>query len=937
MRPSFKDYKHGCLIAALLLAPFLLFAQKIVYVDTAFSIFVPKTIFGEIDVHTCTDSLTEEELVMQYSYDVLMYPDGEMYGYGPLNGFIFDTVFFHSQDEPSTIYLPPQSTTISQDTRGLTCDENGFVYLAGRGISKRNTLCCEEQLLFCCDSWEEIYIGTLPPNMQCLGDITYRKGKFYLSAIGNKLVEVNMKDISKSQIIYEFPLGTLPIEGLTTVQVGCDSVVTYAIGRAWNHSIIYELDFNNWVLTQICDMPELAIEGAANKTECALPPCELFVDLDSDNSSFAYWGNYCSDTFCVPPIAVTDTDVVILSMANTLDSILLELTSIQNGVSEYLETNQVPSSLALIGNGTPNLLFLNNGTATLMDFEDALKSVVYQNNAVPLTYGMRHVRVTGWSGGVASIVSTADLPLSNNVLNLMPTVLMPTCHSLQDGSLSVEVAGGTAPYSFNWDNGETDSLLTSIGAGTYTVTVMDSEGCIKEENLQLLEPDTLLVTISSNGLDVICDESGLLTGSATGGTTPYTFNWDNGVVGINNDDLSAGDYQLTVLDSNGCQSQASYTLLMGETIMVNETAAICQGASYDWNGSMLQSDTMVCHMFQLPGGCDSTICLQLTVNPSPNVQISSLGTLCKGASVSLSVGQFSSYQWSTMESSQTIAVNTPGNYSVTVTNTYGCTASNSILLTPGIGFNYSVNQPTCFGLEDGSIIFGMVSGGVPPYEFSLDSLHFSPSNEFLNLPGGQYWPTVQDADGCRVVESVILDSPQEIIVNAGADQTTELGVPVILSATTNVPNLIFQWQPTDFLDCTTCQSVNASPTGSIAYSITAADAHGCVSSDTVNVFVNDVRKFFIPTAFSPNGDGINDGFTVYSDAAIDKIASFEIFDRWGELIFITQNITTNDPSQGWNGTFNGRSIQAGTFVYVVKLIWADDTEQTIKGEINLVR
>ncbi len=245
MNPSFRDSNHVCLVATVLLfVPFFLSAQKIVYVDTAFSIFVPKTIFGEIDVNTCADSLTEEELGLQYSYDVVMNSDGEMYGYGPMNGFIYDTVFFISLNEPSTFYLPPQSTTISQEIRGLTCDENGFIYSAGRGISKRNTLCCYTGII-CCDSWHEDYLGTLPPNMQCLGDITYRKGKFYLSAIGNKLVEVNMKDISKSQIIYDFPPGTLPIQGLTTVQLGCDSVVTYAIGRAWDHSIIYELDFDN--------------------------------------------------------------------------------------------------------------------------------------------------------------------------------------------------------------------------------------------------------------------------------------------------------------------------------------------------------------------------------------------------------------------------------------------------------------------------------------------------------------------------------------------------------------------------------------------------------------------------------------------------------------------------------------------------------------------
>ncbi|MCF8243894.1 MAG: gliding motility-associated C-terminal domain-containing protein [Saprospiraceae bacterium] len=919
----------------LVLTPFLLSAQKIIYVDTAFSIFVPKTIFGEIDINTCTDSLIEEE-PLQFSYDVLVNSDGEMYGYGPLNGFIYDTLFFLSLNEPASLYWPPNSTTISHEIRGLTCDENGIVYSAGKGISRRNTNCCYEQNTPCCDKWKDVYLGTLPPGMQCLGDITYRRGKFYLSAIGNKLVEVNMKDPSKSQIVMEFPPGTLPIHGLTTVQVGCDSVITYATGRAWNHSIIYELNFNNWTLTQVCDMPLLAIDGAANQTECMLPPCDLFVDLDNDNSSLAFWGNYCADPFCLPPMTVTDTDVVILSMANTLDSMLLELTGSQNGASEYLETNMSAGNLTILGNGSSSLLFINNGTASLSDFEAALKSVAYQNVAVPLTYGMRHVRVNGWSGGVASIVSTSDLPLTNNVLQTIAVATLPTCHGLQNGSLEVQTTGGTAPYAYQWLTGSIDTLLNGIGAGSYPITVEDAAGCVKSDTFVLVQPDNLEATIAYMGLSTICNSSGALNGNAVGGNLPYTFIWDNGIVGTNNDNLGAGDYLLTVVDSNGCQATAIYSILEGDTILVNQVAAICEGESLAWNGLSLSADTLACMVFAQANGCDSTVCMALTVHPLPLPQITSMGSLCNGQSVSLSVGQFASYLWSSGENLPEILVNMAGDYLVTVTNSFGCTATASTVVMPAVSFEYSFEHP-CFGVDDGSIIFGLVNGGTPPFLYSIDSTNFFQSSVFNNLPSGEFWPSVMDATNCKVFDVVVLDAPLAILLDAGADVATQLGVPVTLGATTNLNSPTILWEPADFLDCSTCLNVMANPPFSLEYSVTVSDANGCEAVDTIAIFVSDGRKYYIPTAFSPNDDGTNEGFTIFSEPSAFSIASLEIFDRWGELVFQASDIPTNDTSRGWKGDLDNEPMPTGFYVYVVKLLSIDGEETLVRGEINLVR
>jgi gliding motility-associated-like protein len=908
--------------------PLLVSAQSIVCVDTSLSTFYPQIEYWKVDLNNCTDSLLEEEGGYQSAFDISIRSDGLLHGYGvdiifPNDSFLFEDGFvFGGSFFPGYLIFDPQ-------IEGLTCDENGFVYAAGKGITKCSTEWPDSQ---------ESYLGDLPPDMQCQGDITYRKGKFYVVATGNKLVQVDMKNPANSQIVMEFPPGTLPIHGLTTVQLDCDSMATYAVGRATSHSEVYFVDFESWTSSLVCDLPGRAFTGAASFTECMLPPCSAFVDLDNDNSSIAFWGNFCQEPFCQPPISVADTDVVILSMTNTLDSMELVLSGMLNGPSEYLETSIGNSNLTVLGSGSGSLKFLNNGTATLADFEAALKSVLYQNGATALAYGMRRVSVTGWSEGVASIVSTADLPLSNDVLQTTAIATMPSCHALQDGSIAVQVTVGTAPFSYQWQLGGTDSLLTGIGAGSYTVTVMDANGCVGQDTFALAEPSQLSASIVNAGASAICGNSGKLVGIASGGTGPYNFNWSNNFFGAININLGPGDYLLTTVDSNNCEATASYTIAMGDTVLVQQAATICDGEAYPWNGQDLAVDTSLCHVITLPNGCDSTTCLSLTVNPSPQAQITQSGSLCNGNAVDLTLaGDFDTAAWSTGSSGPSISVTTPGNYFVTVTNDLGCTAVSGIYVLPGVAFDYSANEPNCFGQSNGSISIQAPSSGTPPYQYSIDSTSFSPSGFFGNLEAGTYWPTVMDAAGCKLTNMEELQEPFPITLDAGPDLMALLNEPVTLTATTNLTIPIVLWQPPDFLDCSTCLSPIATPDNSITYTVTVADANGCEASDTVAITVSEIGAFYIPNAFSPNKDGINDWFTVFSGSSVVRVVSMEIFDRKGGLAFSANDFPPNKDSKGWNGMIGDEAAMSGVFTYKILLEFVNGKEEAVTGTVLLLR
>src|SRR5687768_14311140 len=97
------------------------------------------------------------------------------------------------------------------------------------------------------------------------------------------------------------------------------------------------------------------------------------------------------------------------------------------------------------------------------------------------------------------------------------------------------------------------------------------------------------------------------------------------------------------------------------------------------------------------------------------------------------------------------------------------------------------------------------------------------------------------------------------------------------------------------------------------------------------------RDVFIPNVFSPNGDNINDWFTLYTDADLKEISLLEIYTRWGDLVFRKTNFLPNDDTQGWDGKFRGETLNPGVYVYRIEILYGDDLVEKLAGDITIVR
>lgn len=559
------------------------------------------------------------------------------------------------------------------------------------------------------------------------------------------------------------------------------------------------------------------------------------------------------------------------------------------------------------------------------------------------------------------------------------------CKGDENGVITLSAANGLPPYIFEWQsldgqysgNGTIDSnfqevLIPDLPPGSYSFNISDS---FRDSTftIQVEEPDRLEAALTRKS-EITCAGScnGQIIAEISGGTLPYTLEWNEGTTGSAQlDNLCPGDYVLTVTDANGCQTTLSTSL--EDPLPFTATAELLQevscyrgsdgqigariehgtAASYRWsNGITTPSQS------NLPAGfyqltvtsdlfCEAVTEIEVTQPEAPlNLSIEAVtGISCggetDGALSAIVEGPYQNlnYQWSN-GSNEAITENlAAGSYFLQVRNERGCTATDSFLLEepPLIEAQLSTRDITCLDpAESGIIYVEEVSGGLGDYRFSIDGDRFTSRPLINNLSGGDYSLIVQDRGGCERQFPISIQTPPELSVSLGREQIElELGDSIQLAATVNSDNVRFQWGHDQTL---TGSSTTVAPQKSAYYRIKAEDTETlCRAEAVVFVQVNKNRRVYIPNAFSPNMDGNNDYFFIYGDNDIASIESLRIFTREGHLVFEETDLAPNDPIRSWDGTLRGQRLNSGVYVYVAQIKFVDGLIEVFKGDVALVR
>ncbi len=246
----------------------------------------------------------------------------------------------------------------------------------------------------------------------------------------------------------------------------------------------------------------------------------------------------------------------------------------------------------------------------------------------------------------------------------------------------------------------------------------------------------------------------------------------------------------------------------------------------------------------------------------------------------------------------------------------------------------SVTEPvSCFGLNDGKVTF---LHNDPSLKFTLLDTVPTAQSVFDNLWSGGYQYFVVDTFGCSWVQFFTIDSPEKIKVSLPASVEKSLCDSVQLTAVVSPSGITVAWIPPNYLSCTYCSNPYASPFDNTVYTLTALDSTGCYAMDSILVKVEDDSGVYLPNAFSPNDDNINDFFYVFSHCATE-VRLFRIFDRWGEKLFEASNTPPNDPLYGWDGSFRGKQMNPAIFAYYLEIVLIDGRVLAFEGDVTLLR
>ncbi len=552
------------------------------------------------------------------------------------------------------------------------------------------------------------------------------------------------------------------------------------------------------------------------------------------------------------------------------------------------------STIAVNGN-VPGRIF---GIVSYAEACDSVSSYAFTDNAANI-YRVDYAN--------AALVPYCNIPLSvsggasmfeylgSNPITVDLNISGFDC-TASSGAISIQATGGIGmlSYSLNGLNYQQNNVFNGLPVNSYTVYVQDEVGCIVSEEVDpgVVFPsiENLVVTPAACG-----ENNGSFSFTIAGGTPPFSVSMNGGPPGSSTQfqNLAPGTYQLQVTDAGGCGSNSS-------VVVTNGGAPVLSA---------------------------------LNVTPT------SCGLNNGGISVSVQGGLAPiayALNGGATQATSTFANLMAGNYTLSITDANGCALTETATIAPSQALvldDVVLVNATC-GEANGTISIE-ASGGQAPLMYAVNGNAFGLENNFSGLASGNYQPTVKDAAGCTAGTSS----------NLSGTIPPRFGQPTLKAAECQEANGALSLTFDGGLGALTL-TVNSRittpdfPINDLeagAYQLVLRDSIGC--EDTLTVFIPRINcPIYLPNAFSPNDDGINDRFRPQAIDDLDaQVLRFYIFDRWGGFVFKSENRPFTDPANGWDGRKNGNLLGQGVYTWLLEVVFSDGGKELRKGDVVLVR
>lgn len=464
-------------------------------------------------------------------------------------------------------------------------------------------------------------------------------------------------------------------------------------------------------------------------------------------------------------------------------------------------------------------------------------------------------------------------------VNLTP--VNPTCNGSHNGQIESYVTGGREPYHYEWNNGSQNESLYGIDEGTFILTVTDNGGCTATDTASIYEPDPLIVSVPET-LRTCNHDSTTIYAAVTGGVYPYSYHWSTGdTTSLVNVYVSGNQqYWVYVTDDNGCQSSKYYiNIIVPDTLRIFAEAegdSVCPGESVPIN-------------FTITGGLPPyTVTMN---NNNVNSQIIVYPTSLNH------------------------------NYSISVTDLCGTEASDNVSIgvypIPALSFSADTTE----GCGPLTVHFNNNSANPNYSAFWIleDSTNLYEGDHITHTftESGLYDVTLMviTDKGCKTSftkPDFIEVYPDPVAHFYTIPQTVYIITPQVEFVNQSENAVFYAWS---FGDGDSSLAENPShtyrDTGEYLVSLFVESDKGCKDTTTYILVVNDIYTFYVPTAFTPDNDGVNDVFRVFGRNIDEKTYNLKIYDRWGEVIW-----QTNKLDDGWDGKAkNNKKVKPGIYIW----------------------
>ena len=538
------------------------------------------------------------------------------------------------------------------------------------------------------------------------------------------------------------------------------------------------------------------------------------------------------------------------------------------------------------------------------------------------------------NAGVVSFTATIDLPFDapcqlmatlstdNNpclcqgdTLSLPPLDIQPQSGRTRDCfSNSTEV--GFAPlsgYTYQW-------LSNGLALPDQATTIFDRQstplkGGISQDTLYLRSSrlggceaiDTFFVEWYRPELEVDQVDSIRCYGDATAsavaqldfGEGPIDYSWDNGQNTAMASGLGQGIYTVIGRDTNSCADTISIFIDQPDSLQHQ------LDLTSDYNGYPVR-----CHgdengwvTFNVSGGTPEYLLISDGA-PQPLDTLRDLGA------------GWTSYR---------------------IEDKYGCWAEDSVFLDQPDPIT-SGTDATIAGCdeESGADAWAIAMGGVSPYTYSWSNGQIG--DTIGPISEGEYTVEITDENGCISYDTVEVDRlPDPVLFVNLTDTTVDYGKTIRILASSNADSGIFIWYPSEDVSCDTCSNTFVTPTENLIIQVKVVDKYGCEAWEDISIQVSVTKRVWAPNVFTPDGNNVNDGFTLFGNPTLERIEMLAIYDRWGENVFLKEDFEPGVPSEGWDGLLNGTEMNPAVFAWVARVRFFDGETRWMSGDVTLLR